>query len=67
VKPNWPLVIRQIMAANDADYQAVAEHCGVCKSAVDQWLQGVKKPNFENGWALLNAYVANVSKRIPQA
>jgi hypothetical protein len=66
MKPNWPLVIRQIMVATNADYQAVADHCGVCKSAVDQWLQGVKTPTFQNGWALINAYVANVSKKIPQ-
>jgi transcriptional regulator with XRE-family HTH domain len=66
MNPNWPLVIRQIMAASESDYQDVASHCGVSKSAVDQWLQGVKTPNFRNGWALLNAYVANVSPRIPQ-
>lgn len=66
MKPNWPLVIRQIIAARDCDVQAVADHCEVHKSAVEQWLSGVKTPNFENGWQLLNAYVAIVGRNVPQ-
>jgi hypothetical protein len=65
--PNWPLVLRQIIAATDCEVHDIAKHCGVCKSAVEQWLAGVKSPNFPNGWALLNAYVEKVGRRIPQA
>lgn len=64
--PNWPIVIRQIIAAKDCQVIDIAEHCGVHKSAVEQWLAGVKRPNFPNGWALLNAYVSCVGKKIPQ-
>jgi transcriptional regulator with XRE-family HTH domain len=66
LSPDWPLVIRQILAATDCDLASLAKHCGVCKSAVEQWLSGGKRPNFENGWELINAYVSNVSKRVPQ-
>lgn len=66
MKPNWPIVILQILAACDCSLVDVAKHCGVCKSAVEQWQSGVKRPNFENGWALLDAYVARVGRKIPQ-
>jgi DNA transposition AAA+ family ATPase len=66
MKPNWPLVLRQIIAATDCEIRDLAKHCGVCDSAVVQWLSGQKKPNFENGWAVLNAYISNVGTKIPQ-
>jgi len=66
VKPNWPLIIRQIVAQSDCQVIDLAKHCQCSKAAVEQWQQGLKRPNFENGWQLLNAYVSNVSKRIPQ-
>lgn len=66
MKPNWPLVIRQLIAATDCEVKDIATHCGVCKSAVEQWLNGVKKPSFTPGWELLNAYVSSVGTRIPQ-
>ena len=65
MKPNWPLIIRQIVAQTDCSYADLAEHCGCSKSAVDQWAQGMKRPKFEFAWELLNAYTANVSTRIP--
>ena len=65
MRPDWPIVIRQIIAATNCTMSDVAVHCGVCKSAVEQWLDGRKRPNFEHGWELLNAYVANVSSNIP--
>jgi hypothetical protein len=67
MNPNWPLVLRQIITSTNCEVQDIAAHCGVCKSAVEQWLAGVKSPNFEHGWAVLNAYVSNVSRRIPQS
>ena len=66
MRPNWPVVIRQVIAATDCEVADVAEHCGVSKSAVEQWMRGVKRPTFESGWELINAYVANVSRRIPE-
>lgn len=66
MRPNWPLVIRQIIAASDCQVADVANHCGVTKSAVEQWLQGVKNPSFEPAWELINAYVAQVGNNIPQ-
>jgi transcriptional regulator with XRE-family HTH domain len=67
VNPNWPLIIRQIIAATDCEVRDLAQHCGVSKSAVEQWLSGMKCPSFTPGWELLNAYVARVGRRIPQA
>lgn len=66
MRPNWPLVIRQIIAARDCQVVDIAKHCGATKSAVEQWLRGYKKPSFTNGWELLNAYVSCVGKNIPQ-
>lgn len=65
MKPNWPLVIHQIIAATDCTVADVANHCGVTKSAVEQWLSGVQRPSFTPGWKLINAYVANVGRSIP--
>ena len=64
--PDWPVVIRQIIAATDASTNDLAQHCGVSPSAVRQWMRGDKRPGFGPGWELLNAYVANVSRSIPQ-
>lgn len=66
MRPNWPLVIRQVIAASDCQVIDLAKHCGVTKSAVEQWMRGYKRPSFEPAWELLNAYVAKVSKNIPQ-
>jgi len=67
MKPNWPLVVRQVIAATDCTVKDIASHCGVCESAVTQWLRGDKTPSFTPGWELLNAYIANVGRKIPQA
>lgn len=66
MKPDWPIVIRQIIAQTDCEYADIAKHCGCSKAAVDHWLQGIKRPRFESGWQLLNAYVAHVGTNIPQ-
>ncbi len=66
MRPDWPIVIRQVIAATDCTVEQLADHVGCCKSAIEQWQAGVKRPCFENGWELLNAYVANVSRKIPQ-
>ena len=66
MKPNWPLVARQVIAATGCSVRALARHCEVTESAVTQWLNGSKKPSFDPGWELLNAYISNVSRNIPQ-
>lgn len=66
MKPDWPIVIRQVIAATDCEVKELASHCGVCPSAVEQWLKGRKMPSFTPGWELINAYVANVGTKVPQ-
>ena len=56
-----------MIAATDCTVKDIASHCGVCESAVTQWLRGDKTPSFTPGWELLNAYIANVGRKIPQA
>lgn len=66
MRPDWPVVVRQVIAATNCTAEQLAEHIGCHKNCIDQWQRGEKRPCFENGWELLNAYVANVSRKIPQ-
>lgn len=66
MRPNWPLIVRQIQAAVPCEVDEIAAHCGCSKYAVQQWREGVKSPSFAFGWELLNAYTAQVSRKIPQ-
>lgn len=69
MRPDWPVLIRQIIAAKDCSLKEAAAIPGVRVNTLVRWTLKTKQrrtPNFEHGWALVQAYKEIVGKEIPQ-